>query len=158
MSEKKKEEEIGQWPLFPPLDEIDWAWKDCNLEKSKAKFEGFNAGMKSFWEKSIDMQKSSLDGSKDQYDQFFDYIQDMMDSFAESLPEELPWMPAWIQPPKAFRKSMKEWEKMVNDHIKEQMDSWTDFFIKSQEKACEQIPDAPESAEEKDVVAEVKAK
>ena len=48
----------------------------------------------------------------------------------------------------AFRETMKEWEEMANDYFKEMADSWGDFVIKSQEKACEQIPEKVEEAEE----------
>ena len=57
--------------------------------------------------------------------------------------------PSWAKSPKSFRKTVKEWETMANEHFKEQADSVTDFAIKSQEKACEQIPEKKEDDEEK---------
>ena len=153
-----KEEKAGNgsWPMFPQWDPSKMDWFG-NQEKSKKMFNKFEDEMKTFWEKSIDMQKSSIDRSKDQYDQFFAYIQESMDDFAAAFPEELPWLPSWAMAPKDFRKEMKEWEKMANEHFKEQMDSLADFFIEGQEKACAQIPAAEESAEETEVVAEVEA-
>ncbi len=153
----KKKADNGSWPMLPMLDEFDWNWDDWDTvqKKSKKKAKEFSAEIKSFWEKGIDLQKSSLDKSKDQYDQFFDSMQDAMDSFAEALPEDLPWMLPCFASPKSFRKQMKEWEQMANDYFKEQADTFADFAIKSQEKACEQIPEPEESAEETEVVAEV---
>ena len=155
MSNEKKAEN-GSWPVFPmpKWDIPDWNWGDWdgNKEKAKEKFDSFKADMKSFWEKGIDLQKSSIDKSKEQYDQFFANFQEMMDDFADSLPEELPLMPPCFDSPKAFRKAMKEWEEMVNDYFKEQADLRADFAIKGQEKACEQIPEAEKKAEDAEVV------
>ena len=135
------------WPMLPMWGASNWDW-GSSQEKSKTRAKELTTDMKSFWEKGIDLQKSSIDNSKDQYDQFFTYVQETRDSFAESLPETMPWMPAWFKPPKSVRKSMKEWENMANEHFKEQVDSWTEFFIQSQEKVCEQIPETEENAED----------
>jgi len=158
-------QETTNWPMLPMLDASAMDWEG-NQAKAKEAAEGIKAEMKAFWEKGIDFQKSSIDGGKDQYDQFFAFIQETMDNFAEALPEEMPvmpcltwmpWIPELTKTPKAFRESMKEWEDMANAHFKEQMDSLANFVIQSQEKACAQIPEATEAAEEKGEVIEVKA-
>ena len=149
MSEKK-----AGFPMFPMWDASEWDWSDCGWdwdwssrkEKAEEKSQEFKADFKARWEKAIDMQKSSIDGSKGQYEQFFAHMMDLQDDFAEALPEELPWMPSWVQSPKSVRKSVKEFQKMANEHFIEQADAWTGFWIESQEKACAQIPDAEESA------------
>ena len=153
----KKKSDNG-WPEFPMWDPSEWDWADWdgNKEKAKAKAKDFRNDFQSFWEKGIDWQKSAIDNSKDQYEQFFASMQDAMDSFAEFLPEEMPWMPPCFASPKSFRKTMKEWENMANDYFKQQADTLSDFAIKSQEKACEDLPEVPEKAEEKEVVAEAK--
>ena len=149
MSKKTKK---AAFPMLPPLPAFgvsewpDWDW-DWGWGKS---------AIKSNWEKSIDRQKSYIDGSKDQYDRFFENMSDMLDSFAESLPEDLPWTPWWFDSPVDFREAMKEWEDMANDYLKEIADSWTELAIKTQEKACEQIPEDAEEAEEQDEVIEAK--
>lgn len=142
----KKTEEKGNMPAFPMFDPSEWDWSDWegNQEKATKKAKEFRNEMKSFWEKGIEMQKSALDNSKDQYDQLFASMQETMDSFAEFLPEDMPLMPPCFSSPKSFRKSMKEWEDMLNDYLKEQAGSLTDFAIKSQEKACENMPEVPE--------------
>ena len=147
MSKKNK----AAFPM-PPLPGIEWD-QDWDWDW------GWNSSdFKSNWEKAIGVQKSSIESSKDQYTQFFDYMTGMLDTFADSLPEELPWMPSWAKPPKSVRKEMKEWEKMANDFFVEMTDSWTSFVIESQEKACEKIPEATEEVEKKDDVVDVKAK
>ena len=145
---KSKEGKAGFMPpMFPmwEMPDMDWSF-------------GFNSSdFKANWEKSIDRQKSNLDASKDQYNQFFEYMADMLDSFADALPEELPWMPSWAKPPKSVRKEMREWEEMANKYFLELADSLTDFAIQGQEKACEKIPEAEESAEKKGEVIDAKA-
>ena len=155
-------------PVVPPMfplwdafdwDEWDWSWDwdwDSQKEKVDEKSQEFKADFKTYWEKAIDIQKSSIDSSKDQFDQFFEYMMGMQDDFVEFFPEELPWMPSWVKPPKEVRKAMKEFQKMANEYFVAQNDSWADFWIECQEKACAQIPDAPASAEETEVVAEAK--
>ena len=154
---KKKKAGKPMFPMFPMTDapEWDWDWNwDGFQDKSNKKSKEFKADMKSYWEKAIEMQTSSIDGSKKQFNQFRDYMNDMMDDFVELLPDEIPWMPSWAKAPKSFRKTMKEWDEMANEYFSEQYDLWTDFAIKSQKKACDQIPNAPEDAEENDDVVE----
>lgn len=157
MSKKKKKAPfpVPPMPLMPPVPPVfaapdwdDWDW-DWNWGWSKS-------DLKSNWEKSIDRQKSYIDGSKDQYDRFFENMSDMLDSFAESLPEDLPFTPWWFDSPTEYRETMKEWEDMANDYLKEIADSWTELAIKTQEKAIEQIPEDTEEAEEQEEVVEAK--
>jgi hypothetical protein len=142
MSKNKEGKMSDFMPLFPPFpmpDLSDWS-----------KQLGWNApDFKANWESAIDGQKSAIDASKDQYEQFFEYMSGMFDSFAEALPEELPWMPSWVKPPKAVRKEIKEWEEMANAFFIEMTDSLTDFCVKSQEKACEKMPEPEEKPAEK---------
>ena len=157
----KMSKKTAGFPMLPMWEEFDWDWDwdwdwDAFQEKAKGTADGFAGGFKANWEKAIDFQKSTVKSSKDQYAQFFDYMTELLDNVAETLPEEMPWMPSWVKPPKAFRKQMKEWEEMVNEYFVELADSLSNFAIESQEKACGQLPDAPAPAEEKEVVAEAK--
>ncbi len=143
----KEEKYTVTMPPFPMPDPSDWA-----------KQLGWNApNFKEEWEKAIDWQKSNVDATKDQYSQFFGYMSDMLDSFVDAIPEETPWDASWCKPPKSVRKEMKEWEQMANDFFVEMADSWTDFIIQGQEKACSKIPEAEASAEAKGDVIEAKA-
>ena len=142
----------GSWPKFPMWDPSDWDWAnwDGNKEKATEKAKEFREQMQSFWERGIDMQKSALDNSKEQYDKLFASMQETKDNFAEFLPEDMPLMPPFFSSPKSFRESMKEWEGMLNDYFKEQADTLADFAIKSQEKACENMPEVPEATDKKE--------
>ena len=73
--EMSKKDKKMDFPAFPKPEDFDcdWSW-----DKSD---------MKAFWEKAIDFQKSSVDASKDNFDEFFSYYQDMMDDFAAFLPD-----------------------------------------------------------------------
>ncbi len=123
------------------LEDRSWNSDDSSKKSSTATL-GSKADIKPYWEKTIDFQKSALELTKDLYDLFFTYISDMLDGLAESLPDDFPYMPSWAESPKAFRETMKEWEEMTNDLFKEQVDTLSDYVIKSQEKACDQIPEA----------------
>ena len=158
VSEKTKAANIPMPPMFfmfpmPGAFARDWG---SSQGGSKERARELQADMKTHWKNAIDMQKSSIDASRDQFERFLGYMTDMRDDFAEFLPDGMPWMPAWAEPPKAFRETLKEWEELAKDHFFEQADLFTDFFIDSQQKACEQIPDASENSEEQEAAAEAK--
>jgi len=135
-------------PMMPPMMGAfpTWDWSGAaSQENSSAKAQEFATNMKSYWEKALDMRKSSIDGSKDQYTQFFSNLMDMQDGFTASLPEEvptIPGMPPLPVSPKAFMESMKEFEELANEHIVDQMDSCVDFYFQSAQMACDMIPEA----------------
>ena len=146
-------------PPVPPMPGVPRA--DGDQEQPTVKVPEVASDVKANWEKTIDMQKSSIDKAKQQYSEFFDYTMDMMDSFADYFPEEslwMPWMPLYFESPKAFRKSMREFEEMANEYIVEQLDALSDFYIKSQKKACEATYEAQKNAEEKRAEAEAEEK
>ena len=96
------------------------------------------------------MRKASADSVKSQFDQFYAYMMEMQDSFAESLPEQLPTAPGMPEPPvtpKAVMKAFKEFEALFNEYIVSQMDARVDFIFQSQQKAIDMIPDAPKDDE-----------
>lgn len=124
MSKTKTDEKATFTPPMPPMPPAPPA-----------------AEVKAGWEKAIDMQQTTFDSAKEQYGQFFNYMEEMLDSFAEAFPEEVPWMPSWAKPPKSIRKEMKEWEQIANDYFVEMADSWSGFVIESQKMACDKIPE-----------------
>lgn len=156
---KKKKEEFPKFPLppLPPIPGAPWNSDEDAEDSPKKKAKKLRSDVQTAWEKSIDMQKSSIDSSKKQYGEFFDYFTGMMDDFADALPEELPFMPPCFASPKDVRKSMKEFEAMANEHFITQMDNMTDFFLQSQEKACENLPEIKEKKEEQAEATEVEA-
>ena len=145
-------------PPMPPMPGFPMGGNANDVkEDAKAKAQGFASTAKTTWGKAADMHKSSIDASKDQFGQFFSYMMDMQDGFADSLPEQLPTIPGMPEvpvSPKAVMKSIKEFEEMANQHFVEQTDSCVDFFFETQQKAMDMIPDAPQAADEEAVEVE----
>ena len=140
--------DAGSLPVPPMWGPIGWGWDGRDgEEESASKARDLRAETKLAWEKSIDIQKSTIEMSRNQYDQFFEGMQDAMDDFAERLPEKAPWAPPLFPSPRSFRKSMRSWEKMNHKRFKERADLWADFAIKSQEKACKNMPTASKTAD-----------
>ena len=111
--------------------------------KDDACCEDFKSGMKKFWEQMLDAQKSSMNGAKDQWNQFFEHMMDMQDTFVDSWPDEMPSLPGFpfapAMSPKDFMKRMKDFQEMTNAHFMEQADSCVDFYFKGQEKTCDMV-------------------
>ena len=111
--------------------------------------------MKSFWEQVIDMEKSSVDSSREQWNQFFERMMDMEDSFIESMPDDmssLPGFPFGQMPgisPKKFMKQLKKYQKMANDHLVDQADFYIDLILKGQKQFCDVVSEADDKAREK---------
>ena len=115
------------------------------------------ANLKKFWEQSIDMEKSSMESSKEQWSQFFEHLMDIQDLFIESLSEDALSLPGFpfgqmlAISPKDFMKQVKEFQKMANEHFVEQANSVADMSIKGKEKVCDMVYKAMDSGkEEKD--------
>lgn len=122
--------------------------------------EDFNSGLIKFWKQTIEAQKASLEGTRDQWNQFFEYNMDMWDTFAEFLPDEVPVLPGLpTVSPKNVVKRVKKFQEMANEHIQQQADTAVDFAIKGQEQACDMVAAAVEKVQEKaeePVEAEIK--
>lgn len=147
MSETKTTE--WGWPMPPMWDASDWDWDEFE-GKARGKAEDFRSDFRTFWEAGIDWQKDAIDLTKKQRKQLFENMQDAKDSFADFLPDkELPFAPEEFSSPKKFRKAAKEWEKMIYEQITSQADATADFAIKSQEKACAEVPEVPEKPKKK---------
>ena len=150
-------------PMMPPMPFLQnggWGWSapKKNPEDTKRK-ESFRSNMKTFWEQTIDMQRSTVEAARDQWNQFFKYMLDMQETFAESLPEEapaLPGLPAFPLSPKEAMEWVMEFEEMTNSHMVEQADSLADYSIKGQEKVCDMVNAAVENAKEKKEKEEAK--
>ena len=134
---------MPQMPVIPPVPPMPFApfqnaWGQAGNQNSFAAGndsmkDNFKSTMKSFWMQNIDMQKSSLDSSKEQWKQFFDYMMEMQETFSASLPEETAAMPFGFSP-KGAMKRLKEFQEMSNKHIVEQADSIMDFCIQGQQQ------------------------
>jgi len=129
-------------PMMPPMpfmknDDGDVFSGDYTFDLNK------------FWEQVIDAQKTSISGTKDQWNRFFEHMMDMQDTFTESLPEELPTLPGFPKmsgiSPKGIMKQLKGFQEMVNDYCVKQADAAADFSIKGQEKVCDAVNAAVDS-------------
>ena len=130
-------------PFMPPMPFGKWENTEEKDEKKSdkgvnEKIDEFDDKALNFWDQMIKMQKTSIESTRDQWNQFFDGIMKMEDSFTESLPEEvpvIPGFPAFPLTPKYMMDELKKFQKMSNEHFKEQADSFADFCIKSQEQS-----------------------
>lgn len=156
MAKKDKKDKKAE-AVFPGMTP-PWDNKEAK-KKAKAQAKEFAAGMKSFMEKTVEMQKASADGAKDQYDQVFAYMMGLQDGLAAALPEEVPailGLPALPVSPKDVAAAVKEFEELANEYFVKQMDSRVDFFFESKQKAVDMIPEpaAEEEAAEEEAPAE----
>jgi hypothetical protein len=133
-----------------------------NDENVKARKEDVKSSMMTFWEQMIDMQKSAMEASKEQWNQFFKNTLDIEDTFAAIMPDEAPSLFGFpLISPKAFMKNLKEFQEVSNAHFVEQLDSAVDFRFKGKERvrdmvntAMEERKKAKEEAEKAEEAAE----
>ena len=164
MAKKDKKNKKANFPMppFPPMPfpvpvpPMDMSAGDPQKEVMGKAME-LTAGAKAAWGKALEMKKATADSSKDQFAQFFAYMMEMQDGFAETLPEQLPTLPGMPEvpvSPKALMKALKEFEEMANDYFIKQIDSCIAFRFEVQEKAMEKIPEAQEAAEGEEAAAD----
>jgi len=145
---------LPMMPMMPPMPFMK------NNDDEEATAGDFSFDLNKFWEQVIDAQRTSISGTKDQWNRFFEHMMDMQDTFTESLPEELPTLPGFPQmpaiSPKGIMKQLKGFQEMVNDYCVKQADAAADFSIKGQEKVCDAVNAAVASVK-KEKKPEVKA-
>jgi hypothetical protein len=118
-------------------------------KKANEVMDDFEADLMKFWKQVIDMQKSSIKSNRAQCVQFFDQFMGMQDTFTGSLPDVfpvLPGFPAFPVTPKYLVDELKKFQEMSKDHFMEQTDSYTDFFIKSQEQTRDVVGEIADNA------------
>ena len=149
----KKSESKTQSFYFVPAPFVPvWEWS--NDESRDEKWESFKSNVKTFKEQFEDLQKSSLDAAKEQWDIYFDYTSKMQQTFIDALPDEVPSIPGFPPifmpvPPKAVLKKGKELREERNKHNKEQFDSEVDYAKKRRDHAEEAISEGVKNIEEK---------
>ena len=139
MSEKNdpKAKFPGMMPFIPNKE---WFEK---MKNSKSKDE-LKDNMKTAWEKTIEMEKSSMEGARKQWSQSFDYLKDMQEKFVDSLPDGS----NFPIPRKEFMKEMKKFQEMSKAHLEEQVNSAVDFYFKGQEQFYDMVCAAMEKKEQ----------
>ena len=121
-----------------------------DMDQCKEQWEEFKTNVDSFWDQMIQMQKTSMEAWKEQWNRVFPNLMEMQEKFADSLPEELPALPGMpaVKPKKVMEK-VKEFQEMANKHAMEQAEARIDFVVQSQQQAKEAVKDAVERIEEK---------
>ena len=146
-------------PPMPPMPFLPfgsvWGGKasqEKGKEEDSTKKDNFKSMLKAFLMQSIDIQKSSVENGRNQWNQFFDYMMELQDTFSASAPEEdasLPCTQMFAISPKFFMQWMKDFQVMANEHFMEQADSLADFFIQGQQQFYDMVSSAMESTETK---------
>lgn len=132
-------------PVIPPMPFGAWGWagnQNRNKEGENTQKDTIKSTMKSFWMQNIDMKKTSVDSSREQWKQFFDYMMEIQEAFSASLPDDtssLPYAQMLPVSPKAFMERLKEFQEMANEHFVKQADSFADFYIKGQEQLYDMV-------------------
>ena len=148
-------------PFMPPFGNGMYGMNFYGAGKEKEDthdwMEAFGSNMETYWDQMIDMQKSSMETAKEQWEQFFEHLMEMMDVFADSLSDEAMAVPfmffgqSFSISPKKFAKWMRKLQKTANEHFMEQADSVNDLVIKGQEQVRDMLCEAKEEkAEEKE--------
>lgn len=148
----KKTEEKTQSFYFVPAPFVP-AWEWFNDDARGKEWESFKSNAKKIGEQLRDMQMSSIDATRKQWDIFFDGTSKMQESFIDSLPDEAPAFPGFPPflplPTKAALKKGKEARDERNRQNKEQFDSFVDDAKKRQAKVKERISENLKDIEEK---------
>ena len=143
-------------PVLPPMPPVPPMpnFNSWNNDASEA-CDDFNSSMMKFWKQTIEAQKSTMEGFKDQWNQFFENNMEMWDTFADSLPDEAPNLPgvpasktASITPKKIVKRA-KKFQEIANKHMVEQADTAVDFAIKGQEEAVDIVSKVVDDIKEK---------
>ena len=137
----------GNMPFMPPMPPMMppmlfpgfGSWQKPEVKKSDSDRAGeLDPNMLTFWDQLIELQKSSIESSRDQWEDFTDQVKEMEDTFSESLPEEFPVLPGFPPLPFTPKEMMDYWqefEEMSKEHFMDQADSFAVYYIKSQEQA-----------------------
>ncbi len=155
-------------PMMPPMPfmpGMGWFGKKDNVkekensvvENIKSKAGNLKSSIPTYWDKMIEMQKSTMEASRDQYNQFFEHMMDMEDTFASSLSEDaisLLGIAAFAMSPKEFMNWVKQFQEARNAYFVERVDAQFNFFFKKQEQVREMVDSAAKNGTKKKEDAE----
>ena len=119
-------------------------------EKINAQKENVKSTVKSAWAQRNDRRKATADSRREQLKQRLDYMQEVQDTFAASLPDEMPYAQMLPIDPKAFIGWLKEFQIMANEYFLAQMDSAMDFYFKGQEQFFDMVSEAMDKKEDEE--------
>ena len=119
-------------------------------EKINSQKENLKSTVKSAWAQRNDRRKATADSRREQLKQRLDYMQEVQDTFAASLPDEMPYAQMLPIDPKAFIGWLKEFQIMANEYFLAQMDSAMDFYFKGQEQFFDMVSEAMDKKEDEE--------
>ena len=119
-------------------------------EKINSQKENLKSTVKSAWTQRNDRRKATADSRREQLKRRLDYLQEVQDTFAASLPDEMPYAQMLPIDPKAFMGWMKEFQIMANEYFLAQMDSALDFYFKGQEQFFDMVTAAMDKKEDEE--------
>ena len=142
-------------PPVPPMPFAPVPGNKNSTEESEdaqarinAQKENMKSTVKSAWTQRNERRKAAADNRREQWKQNLDYMQELQNTFAASLPDEMPCAQMLPIDPKAFMEWLKEFQIMANEHFMEQVDSAMDFYFRGQEQFVDMISAAMDKKEE----------
>ena len=138
-------------PFMPMSDGAGQGWPGQNGKVAEL-WEDYRSNMEMFWGSLRDMQKSSMEATRKQWNTFFGQRMEIQDSIAASLPDTVPYMPgvpAFFMPamsPRAFMEKSKEFQKIAHEHAMKEADVFFDFIVQGQQKISTMASDSIENA------------
>ncbi len=147
----------GMFPMppVPPMPFAPVPGNENNAEESEdvqarinRQKENIKSAVKSAWTQRNDRRKATADSRRELWKQNLDYMQEMQNTFAASLPDELPCAQMLPIDPKAFMEWMKEFQIMANEYFVAQVDSAMDFYFRGQEQFFDMFSAAMDKKEE----------
>lgn len=137
---------------MPPMPFAPWGMPGSRNSaeeegEKNAQKENIKSTVKSVWTQKMDRKKASVDNSREQWKQFFDYMMEMQDTFTASIPDDTPYAQMLPISPKALVERWKEFQIMANEHFVEQADSFADFCIQGQQQFYDLVIAAMDNAD-----------
>ena len=157
MASSKKTSKKTEKSFVPPMPVPVW---NGNTDEQKEQWEDFKSYMETFWDQLQELQRTTVETWKKQWEKAFPQFMDMHDNFAAYLPDELPTlpgMPACPLSPKYLMDKMKDFREMANKHAVEQTETFLDFVKQGQKQAKKAVKDVVKNIEEDQATAEDKA-
>lgn len=139
----KKKETANAFPMMTPM----WGWVD--QDEQKEQWNTFKNTLETYWAQMEAIQNAIVEAHIEVWNKVLPKIEEMQDTFANSLPETLPGMPEGAKLPKPDVEKMKEFREMAKKHIKEQAESAAEFAKETQKKAKEAVKETVKNVEEK---------
>ena len=159
MSNKNGNNMWGFMPMMPPMmPPMMTPMMPFGMGQSAAKEAGsnmmdyINSGMNSFWDQMYEMQKTSMNAAKAQWNQAFEQMLDMEDSFAASISRSIPSIPGLpvdFFKPEELVEWLKNLQEMFNRHLTEGSDFFMDSFGEKQRLIIQAINAYHDKAQER---------